>query len=125
MQSQVLEHHIKHMQQQAAALNAQLVELLGAMQSLEDFKTVKPGTEILVPISSGVYAKAELKDTENLVVNVGAGTSVKKNLGDTKKIVESQVDEMKKIQEQILVELDKLTTQAALIEREMGKIASE
>ena len=50
---------------------------------------------------------------------------MKKNLGDTKKIVESQVDEMKKIQEQILVELDKLTTQAALIEREMGKIASE
>ena len=125
LQFQILEQHIKQMQQQTSALHAQLIELVSATQSLDYLKNVRPGTEILVPISSGVYAKAEIKDNENLVVNVGAQTTVSKNIIDTKKIIESQIDEMRKLQEQMAEELERLTNQAALIEREMNKLASQ
>jgi len=124
MQFQVLDQNIKQIQQQAQTLNAQLVELVGATRSLDDIKNVKNGTEILVPISSGVYAKAEIKDTENMLVNVGANINVKKSVDDTKKIIETQVEEMKKLQKQMLGELNRLTTQAGLIENEMNKISS-
>lgn len=122
---QILEQHIKQMQQQTATLHAQLIELVSTTQSLEYLKGVKPGTEILVPISSGVYAKAEIKDNENLIVNVGAQTTVRKSMNDTKKIIEIQITEMRKIQEQMAEELERLTNQAALIEREMNKLASQ
>ncbi len=125
LQFQMLDQQIKQVQQQATALNTQLVDLVGTTQSLEDLKNVKAGTEILVPISSGVYSKAEIKDTQNLIVNVGANTTVKKNVNDTKKIIEEQIEEMKKLQKQMLEELNRLTTQAALIEKEMNKISSE
>ena len=124
LQFQILDQNIKQIQQQATTLNAQLVELVGATHNLEDLKNVKKGTEILVPISSGVYAKAEIKDNENILVNVGANTNVKKSVDDTKKIIETQIEEMKKLQKQMLEELNHLTTQAALIENEMNKISS-
>ena len=125
MQFQVLEQHIKQMQQQAAALNAQLLDLISTMHSLDDLKNVKPGTEILVPISSGIYAKGEIKDNNHLIVNVGANTTVSKNLDDTKKIIEKQAEEMKELQKQALEELQILTNQAAIIEKEMNNLASD
>jgi prefoldin alpha subunit len=123
-QFQVLDQNIKQIQQQAQTLNTQLVELVSATQSLEELKNVKPGTEILVPISAGVYAKAEIKDSKNMLVNVGANTNVKKSVSDTKKIIEIQVEEMKKLQKQMLGELNQLTTQAGMIENEMNRISS-
>jgi len=124
-QFQILDQNIKQIQQQTVTLNSQIVELVSAVQSLDDLKNVKPGTEIFVPISSGVYAKAELKDNENLIVNVGAQITVKKDIIDTKKIIEKQIEEMKKLQKQTVEELQHLATQAALIEKEMNKLSSE
>jgi len=125
MQFQVLEQHIKQMQQQAAALNAQLLDLISTTHSLDELKNVKPGTEILVPISSGIYAKGEIKDNSHLIVNVGANITVSKNLDDTRKIVETQAEEMKELQKQALEELQILTNQAAIIEKEMNNLASD
>ena len=125
MQFQVLEQHIKQMQQQAAALNAQLLDLISTTHSLDELKNVKSGTEILVPISSGIYAKGEIKDNSHLIVNVGANITVSKNLDDTRKIVETQAEEMKELQKQALEELQILTNQAAIIEKEMNNLASD
>src|SRR3989338_3679037 len=125
MQFQVLEQHIKQMQQQAAALNAQLLDLISTTHSIDELKNVKPGTEILVPISSGIYAKGEIKDNSHLIVNVGANITVSKNLDDTRKIVETQAEEMKELQKQALEELQILTNQAAIIEKEMNNLASD
>jgi len=69
-QFQLLEQHIKQTQQQVATINSQLVDLVSTTKSLDDLKNVKSGTEILVPVSSGVYVKGEIKDNENLIVNV-------------------------------------------------------
>ena len=125
LQFQVLEQHIKQAQQQSMALNAQLAELISTMQSLDALKNVKPGTEVLMQISSGIYAEGEIKDSDNLIVNVGANTTVKKNLSDTKKIIESQIEEMKELRKQAAEELQNLTHQAALIEKEMNGLSSE
>ena len=125
LQFQVLEQHIKQAQQQSMALNAQLAELISTMQSLDALKNVKPGTEVLMQISSGIYAEGEIKDSDNLIVNVGANTTVKKNLSDTKKIIESQIEEMKELRKQAAEELQNLTNQAALIEKEMNRLSSE
>ena len=52
-------------------------------QALDDLKTTKTGTEILVPMASGIFIKAELKDNKELAINVGADTVVKKNIEET------------------------------------------
>ena len=93
-------------------------------QGLEDAKKIKPGTEILVPLSGGIYAKAELKDSKNFIVNVGANIAVVKDLDSTKKLIENQIDEVKNLQEALVNQLQNQTTKAAMLEQEMNKIAS-
>jgi len=122
---QQLDQHIKQLENQSTALNNQLMELMATKQSLEDIKKVKEKAEILVPLSSGIYAKAELKDNKNFIVNVGANTALVKDIDSTKELMESQIDKMKKIQEKLMNQLQEQTTKAASIEQEMNKIASE
>jgi prefoldin alpha subunit len=122
---QFLHEQIKEIEKQAQLFNNQLNELTLTKQSLDDFKKLEEGTAILVPINPGIYAKAELKNNKDLLVNVGSNVSVKKNVEDTKKLINDQIEEIKKVQAQLLSNLQKLTSKAALTEREFNKISSE
>lgn len=125
MELQVLGQQINQMQKQIQLLENQSIELTLVEQGLEDIKNVKIGTKILVPISSGIFVKAELKDNEELLVNVGANVTVKKDIPSTKQLIKKQLDEIKKVQEETIVELQKLVIKANSIEEEINKIASE
>lgn len=122
---QLIDNQIKMLQQQISTLNAQLHELVSTTKNLDDLKNVKPGTEIFVPINSGVYAKAEIKDNNELIVNVGANTVVNKNVEDTKKTIETQINELKNLQTQMVDELNQMTNQAALLENQINNLASK
>ena len=124
LEFQVLDQQIKHLEKQNTTLNNQLMELMATNQSLEDMKKLEGKTEILVPLSSGIYAKAELKDNKNFIVNVGANTALVKDLQSTKKLMESQIDEMKKLQVNLINQLQEHTTKAAMLEQEINTLAS-
>lgn len=121
----MLDQQIKHLENQSAALNNHLMELMMTSQSLEDINNTKDGTEILTPLSSGIYTKAELKDGKNFIVNVGANIAVVKNLDSTKELIETQIDEIKKLQETLASQLQTQTNKATILDKEINKIASE
>ncbi len=122
---QMLHGQIKEIEKQTHLFTNQISELTLTAQSLDEFKKLGQGTEILVPINQGMYAKAELKNSKELLVNVGANTSVKKNIEDTKKLITAQIEEIKKIQQHTALNMEKLILQAASIEKEISRISSE
>ena len=124
LEFQMLDQHIKQLEKQSAVLNNQLMELMATNQSLDDMKKTDQKTEILVPLSSGIYAKAELKDNKSFIVNVGANTALVKDISSTKKMIEDQIDELKKLQEDLVNQLQTQTLKAASMEQEINKIAS-
>ena len=121
---QILNQNIQQLEKQSTALNNQLMELMVTNQSLEDIKKTKEGTEILVPLSSGIYAKAELKDSKNFIVNVGSNVTLVKDVDSTKKLIEEQINEIKKLQENLVNQLQEQTTKTSSLEQEISKIAS-
>ena len=122
---QMVHEQIKEIEKQDQMFNNQIVELTATTQSLDDFKNLKQGTEILVPLNRGMYAKAELKDNKELLVNVGSNVTVKKDIESTKKLINEQIVEITNVQQQMVVNLQQLSSQAALIEGEIKKISSE
>lgn len=121
---QTINANIKQFEKQNTALEQQLMELMVTRQTLEDLKKLKSKTEILVPISSGIYAKADIKDTDKFIVNVGANVTLNKDLESTKKIIEKQIEEIQGLQKNLAGELQKHTTKASVLEQEISKIAS-
>lgn len=114
---------MKQMQRQIMLLNNQLMELTSLHQSLNDFKDIKEGTNIMITLGNGIYANAELKDSKDLLVNIGAGVVVKKDVASTGLLVHQQAEEIKQVHEQMMAELKGLYEQANSMEEEMNKLA--
>jgi prefoldin alpha subunit len=107
LEMQILSQQIKQLQQQIMNLENQMVELEVLEDNLEELKKVKEGTEILVSMGAGIFAKAQLKDNKKVIVNVGTNTMVKKEIDDAKKLVTDQLDQMKQLIAEITGELEK------------------
>ena len=122
MEYQMLDQHIKKLQSQIETLANQLMEATATKNSLDEFDKIKSGREIFVPVSSGIFVKAEIKNTSELLINVGAGAVVQKDLPSAKKLVSTQIEEMKKVHEKLLNELERMAGRAAEIEGEIQKI---
>ena len=125
MEFKAIEQHIKQLQQQLEAVTNQLIELHGTGSSLEELRKIYSGKEIFVPLSSGIFAKARVQDTSELLVNVGAGVAVKKDVASTKKLIQNQIEEIKKIQKHMIEELEKMTSHAAGIESQLQSLVSQ
>lgn len=124
MQFQVIEQHIKQLQRQLEMVTHQLLELNVTSNSLDDFKKINTGREVFVPLSSGIFAKAVIKDTSELLVNAGANVVVKKDVAETKNLIQRQIEEIKKVQKQMIDDLEKMTAHAAQIESHLQDLVS-
>ncbi len=122
-QLQMLDQQIKQIQQRMQELENQVMEIMYVQQSLDDLKNTEKGKEILVPVSNGIFVKADLKENNELLVNVGANTVVSKDVKSVQKMLEKNIDEMKKMETRFLQDLQRLSTQAAGIEQEMNSLA--
>ncbi|HLC62380.1 MAG TPA: prefoldin subunit alpha [Candidatus Nanoarchaeia archaeon] len=122
MEYQMLDQHIKKMQAQLEAITNQLMEAASTNSAIDELEKIKNGMEIFVPISSGIFVKAAIKDTSDLLVNVGAGAVVQKGRASAKKLVQAQIEEMKKIHERMVSELGKMAARAGEIEQALQKI---
>ena len=69
-----------------------------------------------------IFVKAEIKNTSDLLVNVGAGAVVQKDLASAKKLIQNQLEEMKKVHEKMVNEIEKMARRAAEIEEEIQKL---
>lgn len=121
----MIDQQIRQIQKQMQELENQIMEIMYVQQSLYDLKDVKVGKEILVPVSSGIFAKATLKENNELLVNVGANTVVKKDVNSVKELLQGNINEIKKLEQHFLQDLQKLSMQAAEIEKEMNSLVSK
>jgi len=110
-------------------LDSTMAELRSSLTALDALKENKAGTEILVSIGSGSFIRAELKDVERVIVGVGAGISIEKNVDEGRKILEARSEEITKTMEKLqksVVELnDRLVKLNDEYQRLMREIQAE
>ena len=122
MELQMIGEQIKQLQQQAQMLEEQSVELNMTLQGLEDLDKTKKDKEILVPISTGIFTKAELKAGKDLIVNVGGNVLVRKDVKTTVAMTKDRVETVEKYQNDTLENLQKLSLRAYELEEDLTKL---
>ena len=105
-QMQMIGTQMKQIEQQLESVGNQIMELQFMKDSLEEIPQSKVGSEILVPVGNGIFAKASLKNNENVIVSVGAGVAVKKSFKDTAEMIDSQINEMRSVESQLISKLE-------------------
>ena len=122
LEMQILDQQMKQVQKQLQLIGQQIQELAITEQALTDIKITKPGTEIFIPLASGIFIKAEIKDTKELALNVGANIVVKKDIENAELLISGQRTEIENIQKDLSLNLQKLNLKAREIEKEITQL---
>ncbi len=122
MDYQVNEQQIRQISEQFQEINSKLMELEYISQSLDEIGTIEKGTEILAPISSGIFVRADIKDSAKLLINIGQGTVVPKSIKETKDLLKKQLDEIEGIRGRLMMQLNEYSVKSQRLEKELTEL---
>ncbi|HLG24793.1 MAG TPA: prefoldin subunit alpha [Candidatus Nanoarchaeia archaeon] len=122
---QMIDANVKQLQRQLELATQQIMEISSTSQSLDEFEKIQSGKEILVPLSSGIFAKASIKDNSELLVNVGSNVVVSKDVASTKALLQKQLEEVRSVHSQMNNELEKMIHRATKIQVELSGLVGE
>jgi len=124
MQLQMYSQQVKQLQQQIDAVQKQISEVQTILLALDDIAKTEPDTEMLVPLSSGIFVKAEIKDNQKLKVNVGSNTVVEKSVQETKALLDRQIIELNKANEDLNAQNAEVSGKTEKLQTELQHLIS-
>ncbi len=120
VEQRLLEGSVRIVQTRLDIVNASLTDIYVANQTLEGIKGKPKGSETLVPIGGGSFIKAELADTEKIIMGVGAGVAVEKSVDDSIFELKSRQAELERVRTSLQ---NQLTQVASKIEAGRSKLS--
>lgn len=94
--------------QQMETIKATISDLSIAEETLDTIKG-KKDTETLVPIGAGSFIITEIKNTDEVIVGLGAGAAVKRKIEDAKESIQEQKKDLEAVLAKMMEELKKIT----------------
>lgn len=108
IQKQLYAQQKNALEQQLETLKEQKQDMENVLSYINELEEVKPGEEILAPLSGGIFVRSEIKDTKKFRVNVGSGIMVDKSANEVKEIIKQQLKNMKEAEENIKSNLNQI-----------------
>jgi len=115
----IFEREIAQIQEQLQAIEQATLDLSQINFGLDEIPKNKD-SEILAPIGRGIFVKAKIISDE-LTVDVGEGTFVKKTIPETKKIILEQIEKLNNMKNDLENELEKINQKITNIMQEVQK----
>lgn len=119
MQFQQLSQQLENYKQFLKEVTGKLADVTNVISSLEKVKVMEGKKEMLVPIASGIFLKAELSSTTESVINVGQNICVNKSIEETIELLKERTKEIAGQREEIKEVVDNVTMSLAELEGEL------
>ncbi len=105
---QMLDSQARMVAEQLERVDSGIMEIQYLRNSLDELKASKEGSEILAPLSNGVFVKTKLEKNNKLLVNVGSGVVVEKNIEETKSLLDERISEMNGMKDNLMNQMRKI-----------------
>ena len=125
MQFQMLQKQIEQVTEHLQALAQQQTELEISKKAVAEIGDTKVDNEILAPVANGIFIKAELKDNQKLIVNVGSDVTVEKTVKQVVELLDEQKQKMTESIAEVNEYVEKLQQQAMIIYKEVEMYIQE
>ncbi len=122
---QLLQQNLDALQQQMQHIENQFLELSSSIQLLDDLKNIDEKNEIFLPLGSGCYGKGKIDKKSDILVNIGAGVMITKDLGSAKKFLEERQKELEKIGGNIQNQMQRVTEEINFLVADIEKLAQK
>lgn len=121
LQLQLLDNQLQQIQQELTNIESKQQELLALKESLGVFGKLKKSSRAMAQIGMGIYAESKIESNKELLVNVGAQVYVKKKIEEVGALIEKQIKELKKAEQELIKSAQILSLQAHLIQAQLQK----
>jgi len=102
----VLEGSIGLLQSRFDIVRAAINEVTLAHNTLDGIKKLQDGESTLVPVGAGSYVRMQLADSKKLVMGIGAGVAVEKDVETSVTELKGRLEELEKARTSIQQQLD-------------------
>lgn len=108
MQFSMIQQEAEKMSEQLEIIDRQIMDFSNLKESID--KIEEKDEELLSPIGKGIFVKSKLSE-KRFYVNVGQSIVLKKTGKDAKEIIDKQVNQLLKLKEMILENIESLNLQ--------------
>ncbi|MFT4249883.1 MAG: prefoldin subunit alpha [Candidatus Woesearchaeota archaeon] len=116
-----LREHVHKLQTSIQELDEQTRTIQEMKEAITQAETLPEGSEILAPISNGVFIQATSKPVNKLLLNVGANTVIEQTPTEAKNLLEEQLRELDTYRKKLYTQQQELAQQAQAIEQQVAE----
>ena len=120
---QLLVEQQKVLSEQLLLLTQGMEDCLGTEELIGELQGNKT-RDMIASVGKDCFMEAGIKENK-IIVNLGAGVLVKKNLAEALKIIESRRKEMEKSSRELGLRLERVNSEMARLEPEIQKVLEE
>ena len=102
----ILEGSIGALQSRLDIVRAAINEITLAFNTLDGLKNLKEGDSTLVPVGAGSYVRMHIADSKKLVMGIGAGVAMEKDVEGSVTELKGRLEELDKARTSIQQQLD-------------------
>lgn len=102
----VLEGSISVLQSRFDIVRAAISEVTLAHNTLDGVKKLNDGESTLVPVGAGSYIRMQLADSKKLIMGIGAGVAVEKDVESSVTELKTRLEELEKARTAIQQQLE-------------------
>ena len=106
----LLEGSIGVLQSRLDIVRAAINEVTLAYNTLDGMKKVQEGEATLVPVGAGSYIRMQVADSKKLIMGIGAGVAVEKDVESSVEELKGRLQELEKARTSIQQQLDQTAT---------------
>lgn len=109
--------------QQIELIQSSIAEVDALTTTLDDLNGEK-AVEAFVPVGAGSFIKGELKDTDEIIISIGAGYAIKKDADGAKEIISGQKKDLEDSLDKMLASLQQISDILANLQGQAQQIQS-
>ena len=125
MQMQLLKQQMNALLEEKMLIDEKVSEVAVTIDALQNLGKVKKGDEIWSGLGSGSFMRSDVKDIDRVLISVGAGVLIKEERSRAIDILRSRLDELNKIDRDLIAEINKFSDQINRLEPEIQRLAQE
>ena len=97
---------------QKKILESKMNEVSETIETIDGVKNRKRGADMWASIGSGVFVLTSMKTPDKVIVDVGAGALIEKNIEEAKEFLNKKMDELKALYQQLSQNILQYTEEA-------------
>jgi prefoldin alpha subunit len=92
----ILEGSVNALQSRLEFVRAAIGEVTVAHDTVTGLKQLQSGDPVLVPVGAGAYIRMSVDDSKNLMMSIGAGAAMEKNVESSVEDLKSRLQDLEK-----------------------------